>query len=94
MTPKPSLRTETGKSFERLVKSLDRFKWTPRASVGDESVKCDERLLKTVDAIPAKSKRAKRLDTNPGFGSSRSSLLSECPFSIVMPPMIANQLIK
>ncbi|KAJ6711953.1 hypothetical protein OIU79_008220 [Salix purpurea] len=66
-----------GKSFERLVKSLDRFNWTPRASVGDESVKCDERLLKTVDAIPAKSKRAKRLDTNPGLGSSRSSLLSE-----------------
>ncbi|KAJ6701229.1 hypothetical protein OIU74_012559 [Salix koriyanagi] len=65
------------KSFERLVKSLDRFNWTPRASVGDESVKCDERLLKTVDAIPAKSKRAKRLDTNPGLGSSRSSLLSE-----------------
>ncbi|KAB5573984.1 hypothetical protein DKX38_001178 [Salix brachista] len=67
----------TGKSFERLVKSLDRFKWTPRASVGDESVKCDERLLKTVDAIPAKSKRAKLLDTNPGLGSSRSSLVSE-----------------
>uniref|UniRef100_A0A6N2KJA6 Uncharacterized protein n=1 Tax=Salix viminalis TaxID=40686 RepID=A0A6N2KJA6_SALVM len=38
---------------------------------------CDERLLKTVDAIPAKSKRAKRLDTNPGLGSSRSSLVSE-----------------
>ncbi|KAF9689751.1 hypothetical protein SADUNF_Sadunf01G0124800 [Salix dunnii] len=77
VTPKPSLKTETGKSFERWVKSLDIFKWTPRASVGDESVKCDERLLKTVDAIPAKSKRAKRLNTNPSLGSPRSSLVSE-----------------
>jgi len=77
VTPKPSLRTEIGKSFERLVKSLDRFKWTPRASVGAESVKCDERLLKTLDVITAKSKRAKRLNKNLGLGSPRSSLVRE-----------------
>lgn len=76
-TPKPSLRTEIGKSFERLVKSLDRFKWTRRASVGAESVKCDERLLKTLDLTTAKSKRAKRLNKNLGLGSPRSSLVRE-----------------
>ncbi|KAG6788710.1 hypothetical protein POTOM_004787 [Populus tomentosa] len=76
-TPKPSLRTEIGKSFERLVKSLDRFKWTPGASVGAGSVKCDERLLKTLDIITAKSKRAKRLNKNLGLGSPRSSLVRE-----------------
>lgn len=76
-TPKPGLRTEIGKSFERLVKSLDRFKWTRRASVGAESVKCDERLLKTLDVITAESKRAKRLNKNLGLGSPRSSLVRE-----------------
>ncbi|CAK7356273.1 unnamed protein product [Dovyalis caffra] len=77
VTPKPSLRTEIGKSFERLVKSLDRFKWTPRTIVGAEYVKCDHRLVKTVDVITAESKRAKRLDRNLDPWSPRSRLASE-----------------
>uniref|UniRef100_B9N2W5 Uncharacterized protein n=1 Tax=Populus trichocarpa TaxID=3694 RepID=B9N2W5_POPTR len=45
VTPEPSLRAEIGNSLKRLVKSLDKFKWTPSASVGAEPVKYDERYV-------------------------------------------------
>uniref|UniRef100_A0A6N2N9K5 Uncharacterized protein n=1 Tax=Salix viminalis TaxID=40686 RepID=A0A6N2N9K5_SALVM len=76
-TPEPSLRSEIGKSLKRLVKSLDKFKWTPRASVGAEPVKYDERLVRTVDVTMAESKRSKPLDKKSVLGIPNSSLVSD-----------------
>lgn len=77
VTPEPSLRAEIGNSLKRLVKSLDKFKWTPSASVGAEPVKYDERLVKTVDVTMTESKRSKPLDKNSVLGIPSSSLVSD-----------------
>ncbi|KAL9387507.1 hypothetical protein Peur_020631 [Populus x canadensis] len=77
VTPEPSLRAEIGNSLKRLVKSLDKFKWTPSASVGAEPVKYDERLVKTVDVTMTESKRSKPLDKNSVLGILSSSLVSD-----------------
>jgi hypothetical protein len=77
VTPEPSLRAEIGNSLKRLVKSLDKFKWTPSASVGAEPVKYDERLVKTVDVTMTESKRSKPLDKNSFLGIPSSSLVSD-----------------
>lgn len=77
VTPELSLRAEIGNSLKRLVKSLDKFKWTPSASVGAEPVKYDERLVKTVDVTMTESKRSKPLDKNSVLGIPSSSLVSD-----------------
>jgi len=77
VTPEPSLRAEIGNSLKRLVKSLDKFKWTTSASVGAEPVKYDERLVKTVDVTMTESKRSKPLDKNSVLGIPSSSLVSD-----------------
>lgn len=77
VTPEPSLRAEIGNSLKRLVKSLEKFKWTPSASVGAEPVKYDERLVKTVDVTMTESKRSKPLDKNSVLGIPSSSLVSD-----------------
>jgi len=77
VTPEPSLRAEIGNSLKRLVKSLNKFKWTPSASVGAEPVKYDERLVKTVDVTMTESKRSKPLDKNSVLGIPSSSLVSD-----------------